>query len=78
MDFQPLPSSQLKRLLPSAADEEFEKPKEKDTAVSKDKERAASTSAALTSGAVMGNRSYRMATAGGDSKVRVSGVTPFV
>ena len=55
-DFQPLPPAQLKRLLPIGHDDEDGKDKERE------RERAV----------VAGGRSYRMATAGGDSKVRVS------
>lgn len=53
-DFQPLPPAQLKRLLPTANEDEDKDGKDKE----KDK-------------VVAGGRSYRLATAGGDSKVRV-------
>lgn len=49
-DFQPLPATQLKRLLAIANDEEESKEK---------------------GPLIAGGRQYRLATAGGDSKVRV-------
>jgi hypothetical protein len=59
-DFQPLPLAQLKRLL------------SEDDDPSKEKERAGSSS---TGPIIAGGRQYRLATGGGDSKVRVS---PFL
>jgi hypothetical protein len=56
-DFQPLPLAQLKRLL--AEDDSSEK----------DKDKIASSS---TGPIIAGGRQYRLATGGGDSKVRVS------
>jgi hypothetical protein len=55
-DFQPLPLAQLKRLL------------SEDDDPSKDKEKAGSSS---TGPIIAGGRQYRLATGGGDSKVRV-------
>jgi len=56
-DFQPLPLAQLKRLL------------SEDDDPSKDKDKAGSSS---TGPIIAGGRQYRLATGGGDSKVRVS------
>ena len=56
-DFQPLPLAQLKRLL------------SEDDDPSKDKDKVGSSS---TGPIIAGGRQYRLATGGGDSKVRVS------
>ena len=82
VDFQPLPISQLKRLLHTGTDEEGVKGKNAAASpMSKEKDRvdggvstpaASSSGSAVASGSAVVARSYRMATAGGDSKVRVS------
>jgi chromatin assembly factor 1 subunit B len=82
VDFQPLPISQLKRLLHTGTDEEGVKGKDAAaTPTSKEKDRvdggmstpvASTSGSAVASGGAVVARSYRMATAGGDSKVRVS------
>ncbi|WVQ86082.1 hypothetical protein IAT38_008250 [Cryptococcus sp. DSM 104549] len=68
-DFQPLPPAQLKRLLfASTADEE-------------DKDKAGATSGAISgapAAAGAGGRQYRLATAGGDSKVRLWMIHPNI
>ncbi|TYJ53349.1 hypothetical protein B9479_006009 [Cryptococcus floricola] len=64
-DFQPLPLTQLKRLLSastSADDEEKDKP----------------TSSATAAANAAASRQYRLATAGGDSKVRIWMVYPNI
>lgn len=68
-DFQPLPLAQLKRLL---AEDDHDSP----SSSSKEKEKVGSSSAGPI---IAGGRQYRLATGGGDSKVRVrlSSSLPF-
>ncbi|KAK6906546.1 chromatin assembly factor 1 subunit B [Kwoniella mangroviensis CBS 8886] len=66
-DFQPLPSTQLKRLLAAS------------TSQSENEEQSASTSTSTSAGAGVGTvRQYRLATAGGDSKVRLWMIHPNI
>lgn len=71
-DFQPLPPAQLKRLLAATTTGD-----EEDKAVSSGSA-GASAGAAGTGPVIAGGRQYRLATAGGDSKVRVSTLSPLV
>ncbi|KIY37293.1 chromatin assembly factor 1 subunit B [Cryptococcus gattii E566] len=65
-DFQPLPLPQLKRLLAASTTSESEEDKDKI-------EKGSSTAATAA-----GGRQYRLATAGGDSKVRIWMVYPNI
>ncbi|WWC92359.1 uncharacterized protein L201_007316 [Kwoniella dendrophila CBS 6074] len=72
-DFQPLPSTQLKRLLAASTSSNTEGEDEKSGNVG-----AGSSTTSTTAPVVAGGRNYRLATAGGDSKVRLWMIHPNI